>query len=349
MKRTFLFLLLVISALGLNRALAGDGPDLAAFIRNNDYESFVKSVEAGGTNAALTRECATLLALACQEGRVKFVKYLVDRGCNVEDDNNHYRVRPLHAAASTGTLEIVEYLVEKGARVNARDITDLTPLHYAACSGSREVVSYLIKKGADVKAKTEDGITPLFQACKCEELTVMQTLIKADRDHDANAPDKCGWSLLHQAAKENNDKAVAYLLEMGAKVNARTSAVKYYGSDDTITRGVAPLHCAASRSNNTMVIRLLIKNGVDVNMADANGWTPLHYAVVAKDADALKLLLNSHADAGKKTGKPDKESGELYTRIPSGLTPLALAEFLARENGEYQAIVNVLSSGKSKK
>ncbi len=344
MKNPVTVILCLASCFAIARARAGNDAGLAALIRNNEYESFVKAVEGGGADGVLPRACPSLLAASCQEGRLEFVRYLVEHGCSIEDDANYYRIKPLHAAAGKGAREVVAYLVRKGAQVNAKDLSGLTALHYAACGGSEEVCSLLIKKGADVIAKNDEGATPIFQAVVCGELNTVRALLKADKKRDADAPDRYGWTLLHQACKENDDKITAFLLDKGAKVNARTASVKYYGSDDTISRGVAPLHCAASRSGNLTVIEMLLKNGAEVNMADVNDWTPLHYAVAAKDPESVRLLLKNGADPRKKTGVAHSESGERYTRLPAGLTPRALAEFLGRENSEYQVMVDLLSA-----
>lgn len=44
------------------------------------------------------------------------------------------------------------------------------------------------------------------------------------------------------------------------------------------------------------VVEFYIKNGVDINMQDMYGMTPLHYAMRAKNIDAAMVLLNAGAD-----------------------------------------------------
>ena len=43
-------------------------------------------------------------------------------------------------------------------------------------------------------------------------------------------------------------------------------------------------------------LKLLIKHDVDVNLADNEGWTPLHLAVQSKTRDVARILLVNGAD-----------------------------------------------------
>ena len=43
-------------------------------------------------------------------------------------------------------------------------------------------------------------------------------------------------------------------------------------------------------------LKLLIKHDVDVNLADNEGWTPLHLAVQSRTRDVAKILLVNGAD-----------------------------------------------------
>ncbi|TIT78388.1 MAG: ankyrin repeat domain-containing protein, partial [Mesorhizobium sp.] len=46
---------------------------------------------------------------------------------------------------------------------------------------------------------------------------------------------------------------------------------------------------------------ILIEHGADPNMRGVNDWTPLHYAVAQRDAQAIRLLLASGADPTLRT------------------------------------------------
>ncbi len=71
----------------------------------------------------------------------------------------------LQWAASKGRINAVKYLTEKGADINTNHTIDKgTPLIYAVQSNNVEACRLLIEKGADINAATNEGFTPLMLA-----------------------------------------------------------------------------------------------------------------------------------------------------------------------------------------
>ncbi|WP_245513451.1 MULTISPECIES: ankyrin repeat domain-containing protein [unclassified Mesorhizobium] len=58
---------------------------------------------------------------------------------------------------------------------------------------------------------------------------------------------------------------------------------------------------SAERPDRLEIVRILIEHGADPNMRGVNDWTPLHYAVAQRDAQAIRLLLASGADPTLRT------------------------------------------------
>lgn len=83
--------------------------------------------------------------------------------------------------------------------------------------------------------------------------------------------------------------AVNYLIERGANVNIVRES-------DSQT----PLLHAINAETDSMLIRLLISKGANVNHQDNNGYTPLHMAVVYNNEIVIEILINAGADRSIK-------------------------------------------------
>lgn len=92
-------------------------------------------------------------------------------------------------------------------------------------------------------------------------------------------PDNDGMTALHAAAKGGHYRAVDFLIESKADVNA------------FMVNNFTPLHQAAS-AQHTEVVQRLIDGGANVNIPNAQGRTPLFKS----GGQIAKLLLKAHAD-----------------------------------------------------
>lgn len=77
---------------------------------------------------------------------------------SAREDNNK---TVLMYAVWVGNADAVKYLIEKGADVNAQDTGGATALHLAAWKGYTPIALYLIEKGASGSAMSTEGMTPL--------------------------------------------------------------------------------------------------------------------------------------------------------------------------------------------
>lgn len=212
---------------------------------------------------------------AAGQGRLEVVKYLVEKGADVNITTKSGS-RPLNQAAYGGHAEVMEYLISKGASASVDKYTGRTLLHLAAGSGNGEAVSMLLKKGYDVNERDKEGKTPLHHAMGSKSMEAAKVLISAGADVNArdNVKDAPGKTPLHSAF---TDQEVRLLLRKGADINAR---------DD---RGRTPLHYAVERWGGAA--EELISSGADVNARDNAGKTPLSYA---RSSSYLTKFLKEH-------------------------------------------------------
>ena len=167
-------------------------------------------------------------AAAIDRGDLAAVKALVEEG-NAPDSAIDYGsepITPLYKAAGNGRSDIVKYLIEKGADVNFRGKEwGHTPLSEAASRGFDDVVEILLKAGADPKIKDRNGYTAFAIAALGGQTDAAEALLKLS---DVNAADNYGNTLLMAATTTGQTEAIRWLVGKGADID-KVSQLEYGG------------------------------------------------------------------------------------------------------------------------
>lgn len=168
----------------------------------------------------------TPLHIACEEGNLLIVKFLVENGAllNTKDCLGN---TPLHDAVKEGNLNIVRYLIKNKANLNVYNNSYNTPLHYACMTSKhpfqiREIIKLLISCGANVNEINKFNQTPLHIACEKGNLDIVRCLVY--NNSDVNVFDKEKNTPLHYVFKHYKQSSsleiIKYLYEKGASMNA---------------------------------------------------------------------------------------------------------------------------------
>jgi len=117
------------------------------------------------------------------ERHERATRMLVESGASLE--NERYNCTPLAYAAYQGHDHIVRYLIERGANVNADAENGTTyintPLMMAAMQGHEKVVLRLLRAGADARVRVQGGHTARELAQKYQGQDVVGYLSCAER------------------------------------------------------------------------------------------------------------------------------------------------------------------------
>jgi ankyrin repeat protein len=153
-------------------------------------------------------EGAPPLWCASAAGHLKIVKYLVNKGANVNSTTKSNSTA-LRAACFDGHIDIVKFLVENNADIEIANRHGHTCLMIACYKGHWAIAKYLIGKGADLNRKSIKGNTALHDCAECGSLEIMKLLLS----HNAKiATDAYNMTPLLAAAVTGHSSIVEYLL-----------------------------------------------------------------------------------------------------------------------------------------
>lgn len=127
---------------------------------------------------------------ALSSGNLKIVKKYFDEGVGVND--LYFAWSALQIAANKNQLGVVKFLVEKGADLNyVHPATKMSALHLAAFDGYAEVTKYLVSKGGDPNLKLRGGVSILRAVHDKGDEKMENLLISLGAKDDGCKEEKC--------------------------------------------------------------------------------------------------------------------------------------------------------------
>ena len=270
-------------------------PGVLDFLRRPDH------VEDAGFQLS-ARQGMTSIQLAAHFGLRNVVEALLEEGWWELSSQDFSGVTALMDAAWGGHESTVDLILDRGADVNCADYSGRTALHCAAVRGRPGIVRKLLSRGANVDATDRSLQTALLLA----SVGVHEECISILVEHNANVDlaAKKGFTPLLNAVYTRNVPQAMSLIAAGADVSVRVPdkskiKIRLQSGQSLKVAGQSPLsfvsgwlnHIPGEKVNFDSLIQLLVDGGANVNDQDAQGRSPLYFAVEeANDATVRKLL-----------------------------------------------------------
>lgn len=252
-------------------------------------------IEHGADLIAYSETGETPLHLAARLGYSELVALLLTKGVDVDlaitaDKPNAGRTALLLATRYNKDKRTLTLLLDKGANPNRQDQeSGFAALHYIASYHAARpqlkeadlvaLSQILIDHKADLNLITLDkhAYTALHLAVLYRHLHVLSCLI--DAGADLHITDSKGMMPLSVAARRGEVDLVKYLLDKGSDLYQ--SRALFY---------------AAACKESSAVMEFLFEHGVDINMPDKEGYTPIFAAISAYSLKNVQLLIEKGID-----------------------------------------------------
>jgi len=211
---------------------------------------------------------------------------------------------PLQWAVYDDNAAEVQRLIKAGADVSLANNYGASPVSLAAEVANTEILKLLLDAGANADSPNADGMTALMAVARTGNVDAAKLLL----DHGATIDAResfGGQTALMWAAARRHPPMIELLAARGADIDARSAARDYQrhitaeGRPKSLdSGGFTPLLYAA-RENCIACVDALLAKGADVDLADPDGVSPLHIAVMNANWDLAKKLVEAGADVNQ--------------------------------------------------
>jgi len=216
-------------------------------------------------------------------------------------------------AAHWDDLEMVALLLRAGADVNIANDLGVTPLMLASLNANAAIAAKIFEGTPDPNLTRSNGETALMMASRTGSAEIVKMLL--ERGANANAKTKAGDTALMFAAAERHSDVVRALVDAGADVTARTAitdkAAGGYGNNRAMRKQDGTDEAGKPKQlfkGQAIYVDQLPKEGDGEPPRPEGGFTPLLYASMSGDLEAVKTLLAAKAP--------------INDAAPDGVTPL---------------------------
>ena len=259
----------------LTRLLLARGAD------PNDVEAVYHSPETYDNGAmqalvetgAVTEDSLALMLLRKHDWHdVDGVKWLLDRGIDVNRKAGRWPRALHHAISRDNSLPLIDPLLDRGADPMLEE-DGQTAAALAARRGRGDLLEAFERRGLRVELR---GVERLIAACARNDTAAVRSIASAEPGLVSELLAE-GADLLARFAGNGNTEGVRHLLDLGVPI---TSLHDHGGLYFGIPRGSTALHVAAWFLRHATV-KLLVARGAPVDLTDGAGRTPLMLAVQA--------------------------------------------------------------------
>nr|WP_180486050.1 ankyrin repeat domain-containing protein [Treponema socranskii] len=283
-------------------------------------------IEKGANPEAKNANGETPLFSAAKTNDPAMTALIVKGGSSIKARDN-FGSSPLHTAVRWDADASVRELVQLGIDVNAQNVAGKSALSEAVLAGKLSTAKLLIDSGADINASDNTGRTILMDAIRSRNADVIAMLLSNKANPQIQEIN--GRNAYHEAVLTGDARIIALVRDAGGKALSRDKngntpfslafdksddLVKtVLGNDRTITDsdGNTPFHIIVQAKGPLRILSLLASLGYPFDTRNAEGMTPLGYAVENNDENYARILLQNGANPFSSIDKKGRNAATI--------------------------------------
>ena len=283
-------------------------------------------IEKGANPEAKNANGETPLFSAAKTNDPAMTALIVKGGSSIKARDN-FGSSPLHTAVRWDADASVRELVQLGIDVNAQNVAGKSALSEAVLAGKLSTAKLLIDSGADINASDNTGRTILMDAIRSRNADVIAMLLSNKANPQIQEIN--GRNAYHEAVLTGDARIIALVRDAGGKALSRDKngttpfslafdksddIVKtVLGNDRTITDsdGNTPFHIIVQAKGPLRILSLLASLGYPFDTRNAEGMTPLGYAVENNDENYARILLQNGANPFSSIDKKGRNAATI--------------------------------------
>ncbi|KAK1531436.1 hypothetical protein CPAR01_11085 [Colletotrichum paranaense] len=236
---------------------------------------------------------------------IKKNRYVLNKQNDPGKTENTLRPQQLLAAEALGNLmtqDVLRYRQDKSITVD--EYGKQCPLHVACLFGGLDTVKILLEQ-TEIVVNVQNGAkeSPLGIACRAANLDIATLLVK-----------KFSETIEVHHADDVGNTPISYLAGRGIyplwsedpshdKLKALVPAMLRASGSEEYGRLCLEEAC---REGNIPLLQVLVNSAKNsINKGDTDGWTPLHFAILYGEGEAVRILLDHGADPGTGAKESD--------------------------------------------
>lgn len=291
---------------------------------------------------------------AVKAGDVEAVTEAIQGGANPNEsagEGKKAKTPVIVAAVLNGDADILDVLINAGADITATGKRGKTLLRMAYEGDSIDMFTSLLKADAAIDDGTSEAPLLSLMIQDDADKEFLDAILARPKGFDVNKGDKEGYAALHHAVQQGRNKLALRLLKppFSAKTDVQTKGRGLYpchiaagtGADDLLEHfDAAALGHVNNKGSTALMsavcafakgaVDVLIEKGADVNVANQEGMTAIHYACEGGDVEVVAKLVEAGAKINAVTAK-----GHSALDMVVGLAPV-------RPDFDSEALTEVL-------